>query len=187
MAARQRHPQRSAAAAARPGAFLRVPAPRGRSGRCAGGSQASPWEEMPKGLSPRSADTWGQTWRVSRETPKGLDPWPRGGAIWPILGPEGCREAPRSRPCRGQSLEGLNPASLGETDPRGQRQTGQWDSPTPPSAVPKRANFPAEEGCGSRSGGVSPEPLLSSTCPRSTSTQPSPTQFPPLPRAPPFI
>ncbi|KAK2085066.1 hypothetical protein P7K49_036366 [Saguinus oedipus] len=93
----QRHPQRSAAAAARPGCLLRAPwLPCGHCGRRTPGSQVLPSEEIPRDLSQQSADA--RDPRVSRPNLRDPESRPRGGATRSSRGPGGCRKAPRSRP-----------------------------------------------------------------------------------------
>jgi hypothetical protein len=138
-----------------PDGFLGSLAPGGHRRQRVRGSQASPSEEMPRGLSLQSADARVQTWRASRPRPKGPELLPRGGAIPLIRGPGGCRVVPGSRTWPRPGLSRNQPESWGklkgEPDPRRQRWATQWNPPTLLGAVPRsagpfvRTNFAAEK------------------------------------------
>ena len=63
------------------------PLPLGTAAGAQESSGASPSKEMPRRLSARFSGARGQTWRISSYTPKGPEPWPRGGALWPSRRP----------------------------------------------------------------------------------------------------
>lgn len=144
-------------------------------------------EKTPRSLRLRSADAQGVNWAPCPQSEEGNLNLTWRGAIQSE--DQRAAEKPWGQdPSKDRVMEILDGAAVlgrGARTPRTE-QPEQGDPPTLPPASwgpAARTNFPAAEvglGAGLE---ACPEPLRSSTYQRSTSAQPSPTLFLPLPRA----